>query len=195
MDRGRDAAAGEQILDLADRDDRQAGGLHAIEQRRRDGGSAKSWRFAVRAKCARRADERPRDDAADAEPIADELEGDLAAAIQLRDRHDVFVRGNLKHAVGRRVDDRRAGAHVLRAELVDDRRAGRRLVARTPPADAALELGDDVRAGSHSGNTGNGRSSTRPIISQWPVTESLPGDASAMRPYAPSGLGLRTVRR
>jgi hypothetical protein len=28
------------------------------------------------------------------------------------------------------------------------------------------------------GNTGNARSSTMPIISQWPVTESLPGEAS-----------------
>ena len=39
-----------------------------------------------------------------------------------------------------------------------------------------------------SGKTGNGRSSTRPIISQWPVTESFPGDASRIRPNAPSGV-------
>ena len=38
--------------------------------------------------------------------------------------------------------------------------------------------------GKPFGNTGNGRSSTMPIISQWPVTESFPGDASAMRPIA-----------
>ena len=42
---------------------------------------------------------------------------------------DVFVRGDLEHAVGRRVDDRRAGPHVLGPELVDDRRAGRDRVA------------------------------------------------------------------
>ena len=36
--------------------------------------------------------------------------------------------------------------------------------------------------GKPDGNVGNGRSSTMPIISQWPVTESLPADASAMRP-------------
>ncbi len=36
--------------------------------------------------------------------------------------------------------------------------------------------------GNPWGNTGNGRSSTRPVISQCPVTESLPGDASAIRP-------------
>ena len=54
-------------------------------------------------------------------------------------------------------------------------------------ADAALELRDDVRRETRAGNVGNGRSSTMPIISQWPVTESLPADASAMRPNAPRG--------
>src|SRR5688572_3328620 len=37
------------------------------------------------------------------------------------------------------------------------------------------------------GNTGNGRSSTSPISSQWPVTESLPGEASAILPKAARG--------
>ena len=41
--------------------------------------------------------------------------------------------------------------------------------------------------GKPSGNVGNGRSSTRPAISQCPVTESLPGEASAMRPKAARG--------
>src|SRR5258707_6075893 len=35
---------------------------------------------------------------------------DFACAIQLWKRHDLLVRGNLKHAVGRRVDDERASA-------------------------------------------------------------------------------------
>ena len=38
--------------------------------------------------------------------------------------------------------------------------------------------------GNPFGNTGNARSSTMPIISQCPVTESLPGERSAMRPNA-----------
>src|SRR5260221_3287922 len=38
--------------------------------------------------------------------------------------------------------------------------------------------------GKPLGKPGNARSSTMPIISQWPVTESLPADASAMRPQA-----------
>src|SRR5262245_5396979 len=41
-----------------------------------------------------------------------------------------------------------------------------------------------------SGNTGNARSRTMPIISQCPVTESFPGDASAILPNAP---GVRPV--
>ena len=42
VDRVRDAAAGEQILDLADRDDREARGLHAIEQRLARAAAARS---------------------------------------------------------------------------------------------------------------------------------------------------------
>src|SRR5688500_1828448 len=41
--------------------------------------------------------------------------------------------------------------------------------------------------GNPAGNVGNGRSSTTPIISQCPVTESLPADTSAIRPCAPRG--------
>ena len=37
------------------------------------------------------------------------------------------------------------------------------------------------------GNVGNARSITMPIISQCPVTESFPADASAMRPIAAVG--------
>ena len=134
-----------------------------------------------------RADERARDDAADAESLADQPVGDLAGAIELGHRHDVFVRGDLEHAVGRRVDDERAGPQVLGAELVDDRRAGRRLVAEHAAAGQARELVDDRRRRSRAETPGNGRSSTMPIISQWPVTESFPADASAMRPTAAAG--------
>ena len=101
---------------------------------------------------------------------------------------DVLVRGDLEHAVGRRVDDRPAGAHVLGAEPIDDLGARRDDVAERAAADAPLELGDDVRRKTRRETSGNGRSSTMPIISQCPVTESLPGDASAMRPKAPRGV-------
>src|SRR5919198_3092379 len=43
--------------------------------------------------------------------------------------------------------------------------------------------------GKPFGNTGKGRSRTIPIISQCPVTESFPADASAIRPTAAGGGG------
>ena len=51
---------------------------------------------------------------------------------------------NLKHAVGRRVDDRRAGAHVLGAEFIDDLRPGCHHVPDGRPADPAFELRDGL---------------------------------------------------
>ncbi len=42
-------------------------------------------------------------------------------------------------------------------------------------------------AGNPDGKVGNGRSSTMPINSQCPVTESFPFDRSAIRPYAAVG--------
>ena len=193
MDRGGNASSREQIFDLPDRDHRQAGVLEPIEQRRRERRQREVAAVRRPAECAWRADERPRDHASDPEAEPDHLERNLAPAIQLRDRHDVFVRGDLEHAVGRRVHDRLAGPHVLVAELLDDGRAARGLVGRGAAADSPLELVDDLARETRSGNTGNGRSSTRPISSQWPGTESLPGDASAIRPYAPSGSGSATV--
>ena len=56
------------------------------------------------------------------------------------------------------------------------------LLPSVPRPMRALELVDQLARESRSGNVGNGRSSTSPINSQCPVTESLPGDASAMRP-------------
>ena len=42
-------------------------------------------------------------------------------------------------------------------------------------------------SGNPAGNVGKARSSRSPISSQWPVTESLPGETSAIRPNAASG--------
>ena len=59
--------------------------------------------------------------------------------------------------------------------------------ARLPmtPRPVRLENSAMISGANPFGKTGNGRSSTIPIISQWPVTESFPADASAIRPYAP----------
>ena len=75
---------------------------------------------------------------------AHQLARDRADAPQLLDRNHFLVRRDLEDRVGRGVDDRRAGAHVLFAELVEDDRARRRLVAEGLAADAPLVLLDDV---------------------------------------------------
>ena len=75
---------------------------------------------AVPHEVARRADERPGDDPADPHPLHEHAIGDLAHAIELGHRDHILVRGNLKDAVGRRVDDGPAGPHVRLAEIVED---------------------------------------------------------------------------
>ena len=109
MHGGGDAAAGKEILDLPDRNDWLALLLEDVEKRRR-----KRRQRVVAAICrpppgAGRPDERTRDDASDASSLAGDLVGDLAPAIQLVDRNDLFVRRDLEDAVGRRVNDRLAG--------------------------------------------------------------------------------------
>ena len=94
---------------------------------------------------ARHADERPCDDAANTRPARREIERRFADSVLLRDRDHVFMRGDLKHAVGRRIDDRLAGPHVLGAEPVDDLGAGGDHVAQGAAANAPLELGDELR--------------------------------------------------
>ena len=78
---------------------------------------------------SRRSDEWSRNDAADAESLSHQLVGGLAGPIQLLDRHDLFVRGDLEHAVGRGIHNPCTGAQVLWTERVDDRRARGRHIA------------------------------------------------------------------
>ena len=101
----------------------------------------------------------------------------LADAVQLGDRGS-RLRERLS-GTRCRPTCRRWAARVrtmLRAELLDDLRAGGDDVADCPAADAAPRTVRSGRAGSPCGNVGNARSSTIPVISQWPVTESLPGE-------------------
>ena len=86
----------------------------------------------------------PGDHASHAEPSADHVEGNLADSVLLGNRNDVFVRGNLKHAVGGGVDDRLAGLDVLDAEALDDFGAGGDDVADRAAADPPLELSDEI---------------------------------------------------
>ncbi len=144
--RSRQAPAGEKILDLADTHDDVTGGGEAVEQRSAYRLEREVASIGGASEVARRADERPRDDAPDAQPACHELERDVANAVLLVDRDDLLVSRNLEDAVGRRVHDRRARAHVLRPQLIDDHRAGRDDVADRRAADPALELAHDIGA-------------------------------------------------
>ena len=124
MDRTAGAAAGEQVVHFADRDNGRPAPREQVEQR-----------IARRVECivvavggpferAGRADERTRDDAPDTKSPARQVEGNLADAVQLRDGNHVLMGGDLKDAVGGRVDNRLARPDVLLTEPVDDLGAG-----------------------------------------------------------------------
>ncbi len=90
------------------------------------------------------ADKRPRDDAADAHPLHGKLIRDVAPLVQLLDWHNLFVGGDLKHAIGRGIDDGRTCLDVPCTERVDDGRSGRDDIAQRRAPNAALELGDEL---------------------------------------------------
>ena len=89
-------------------------------------------------KRAGRPHERSRDDSSDTHR-RDELERNLADPIELADRDDVLVRSDLKHAVGRRVDDRPAGPDVFGAKPIDDLGAGGHHIPERPASDPIFE--------------------------------------------------------
>ncbi len=69
------------------------------------------------------ANKRPRDDPAD--PVfIDKFTSNVAEVIQSLQTERLFMAGNLKHAVGRRVDNRLACPNVFVTELGNDGRAG-----------------------------------------------------------------------
>ena len=112
----------------------------------RGGGIAKSWRLAVRVKRAGRADERPGDDPADAQPLDRQLVGDPAPGVELR---RPARRPRARQSGTRcRPRCRRSDAPVLQvllAERVDDRGARGDDVAEHGAADAGREGVDERR--------------------------------------------------
>ena len=126
------------------------------------GGIAKSWRFDVRWNAPGAPTNGRAMIAAEADALHEHLVGDLALPVQFGDGDDVLVRGDLEHAVGRRVDDRRPGPHVLGPEFLDDHRARGHGVARASCGRCAARTRGSSPRESRSGNTGNGRSSDEP---------------------------------
>ena len=156
MDRLADAPAGEQVLDLADADDRNPAFGEPIQQRRAKRVERVVATVRRARERARLADERPRDDAARRpSPRPTSSNAIVTDPVQLVDRDDRLVRGNLEHAVRRRVDDRRTRCACARAELVDDDRAGRRpMLPMVVAADPPLELRDELARKSRAETSG-----------------------------------------
>ena len=152
--RGRCARWAKMSPTLPTRDDRPAGAPQRGRAPCRCGGGDRrspcGW--AVRANPASgRADERPRDHAADPERIAQ------PARDARRPRRDapgrsLLVRGDLEHAVGGGVADRLAGPDVLGAERVDDRRARRRAGRRGCPGRPPRAISASVSSGGKAGS-------------------------------------------
>ena len=76
-----------------------------------------------------RADEGPRDDAADIQFIG-QFAGDLADLIETLEAEAFFVGGDLNDTVGTCIDNWLAACHVLHAEFFDDLGAGGMLVCQ-----------------------------------------------------------------
>src|SRR5436190_9684962 len=140
-----DAHAIEDVGDFAEADDLLTCFVNALDDRLASRPNRKilAIRGALEMSLAR-ADKRPGDDATHVVLAAHHLARDRADAPQLLDRNHFFVRRDLKHGVGGRVDDRRAGAHVLLAELVEDHRSRRGLVSQRLASDASFVFGDDL---------------------------------------------------
>ena len=102
------AAAIVDVVNFADAEDGHGALFEHVEQhrlRRLDGVVVPARRPH---KISSRPGERPRDHAADSIRPIQNFSRDFAHAIQLIDWNDVFMRGDLKDAVARRVDDRLA---------------------------------------------------------------------------------------
>ena len=84
------------------------------------------------------------DHAAHAVLTLEHLAGDLAVAVQLMHRHQLFVGGHLKYAVGTGVDDKGVFFHGLLAVILQYLRAGVRLVAQHLVAGLFLKLVDQL---------------------------------------------------
>ena len=134
--------AGEDVADLAD-------AVHREAARSADPGQVvRPRRVRARSRagaaCARYAPGSPSNGRAMTRPTACSpvrmLAGRAAGLVQLLERHRLLVGGDLEDAVGRRVDDPRAGALVLLPQPLDDLGARGGDVADHPAAGAPREL-------------------------------------------------------
>ena len=136
-----DALLGIDVGDLADGDHLATRLLHVVQhgRRRRQHGVVVAVAGALEVALAA-AHERTRDDAADVVGLQ-QLAHDVAQLIELLEAIGLFVAGNLEHGVGRGVEDRLAGAHVLFAQIVQHLGTGGVAVAQIPGQTGLLDDG------------------------------------------------------
>ena len=108
------------------------------------------------------------DHAAHAVLALEHLAGDLAVAVQLMHRHQLFVGGHLKYAVGTGVDDKGVFFHGLLAVILQHLRTGIGLVAQHLVAGLFLKLVDErLREALRKGGQRFGADNARDL----PVTD------------------------
>ena len=180
------AAAKENVGDLSDGIDGYVLGGEAIEQHAGGGRNGVIVAVGGARERAGLAFEGTCDHAAYLVRTGENFTGDLADAVEFRDWNDCLMSGDLKNAISGGIDDRRAGAHVLLAELFNDLGTGGGLVSEGLRPILVLE-GGDHSGGKPCGYSGKGFSRMMPAISQWPVVVSFPGEARRHLPYAPAG--------
>src|SRR6266550_3894670 len=93
---------------------------------------------------SRHSREGPRDHASHAVRPIQQFAGDLAHMVELGNWNHLFMRGDLKHAVARRVHNRLTRSHMFFAQFLDDLRTGSRLVSDRFPSDLFLKLLDQL---------------------------------------------------
>ena len=146
-------AMGEDVADLADRDDLASGARRALEEvagQRRDG---EVLAMGGAGEIGRRApDEGAGDDAPDRQRIA-QAPRDAADLVEPLQPERLLVRGDLEHRIGRGVADRLQRPQVLLAEFGDDLGARGVAIGRAPPAGCAFS---DQRRGQRLREGGNG---------------------------------------
>ena len=134
----------EDVLDLADPEHAAARVGELIQGRRRGRRHAVVATFRSTHERVRRPVERPGDHAPDSVAPGQERARDLAPAVQLRERDDVDVRGDLEHRVAARVHDGAPGGQMVDPQLGDDLGPRGRHVAEDPTTDRRLERLDHL---------------------------------------------------
>src|SRR5450830_1667053 len=141
----REPLTSKQVIRLTDANDIHTGLAHLGEGGRTQRLSGIVLAVGCSHEIPGRPGERARNNTADQVLTLQNLSpADLAHLIQLGQRDDVVVRGDLEHRVSRRVHNRIAGTHMFFAQFGDDRGPRLRSVAQGLGVEALFEGVDDL---------------------------------------------------